>query len=187
MAVASLETGNGSSQLCNQANNLFSIKGSYNGQSLSLPTSEYLNHQWVKVNAAFKKYPSVKESVIDFCELIKNGVSWNRNIYASAVIGKTDLTQVCYAFGRTPYMTDPSYSGKLLAVIQSQNLAIYDQIPQQPKPSAAHYKSIVDFLKSQGKDSSYHARAILAEQHGIKNYTGTAAQNEQLLHLLGGH
>ena len=41
--------------------------------------------------------------------------------------------------------------------------------------------SIVDKLKSEGKDSSYSARKALAESSGIKNYTGTAAQNIQLL------
>ena len=111
---------------------------------------------------------------------------WDPGVYSRAVMGKTDLTAVCYAFGKTPYMTDPAYAGKLLAVIKSQNLSVYDQIPQQPKPTAAHYKSIVDYLKQIGKDSSYHARAILAREHGIKNYTGTAAQNVELLHLLGG-
>ena len=97
MAVAELETGYGSSQLCNKANNLFSIKGTYNGDSLSLPTSEFMNGKWIRVNAAFRKYPTVKESVIDFCELIKNGVTWDQTVYSRAVIGKTDLTAVCYA------------------------------------------------------------------------------------------
>jgi hypothetical protein len=41
--------------------------------------------------------------------------------------------------------------------------------------------SIVDTLKSQGKDSSYAARKKLAESMGITNYTGTAAQNTALI------
>lgn len=41
--------------------------------------------------------------------------------------------------------------------------------------------SIVDKLKSEGKDSSFAARKALAESQGIKNYTGTAAQNTALL------
>lgn len=44
--------------------------------------------------------------------------------------------------------------------------------------------SIVDYLKSQGKDSSYSNRKKLAEQYGIGNYSGTAAQNTSLLKLL---
>ena len=46
--------------------------------------------------------------------------------------------------------------------------------------------SIVDFLKSQGQDSSMEARASLAEQQGITGYQGTAEQNTQLLQSLQG-
>ena len=46
--------------------------------------------------------------------------------------------------------------------------------------------SIVDYLKGQGKDSSFSARKQLATQHGIKNYTGSAQQNTQLLGILSG-
>lgn len=189
MAVAWLETGGGTSQLCKQANNLFSIKGTYNGKSVTMPTTEYRNGQPVRENAQFRAYPNYGESVKDFCELMKNGVSWDPHVYSRAVIGVTNLDQVCYNFGKTPYMTDPAYSGKLLGVIKSQNLSIFNSIPQQPKPASAgqHLNtetSIVDYLKSQGKDSSFAALAILARQHQISNYTGTAAQNIQLLRLL---
>lgn len=46
--------------------------------------------------------------------------------------------------------------------------------------------SIVDYLKSQGKDSSYDARKQIASSLGIANYTGTAAQNTQMLNALKG-
>lgn len=188
MAVAMLETGFGKSALCNTANNLFSIKGEYNGQSVTMPTTEYVNNKPVKINAKFRKYPSFKESCRDFCELIKNGTSWNHSVYSKAVIGVADLEKACISFGRTPYMTDPSYSGKLLAVIKSAGLAKYDSTPTPP-PAAhqtAHYKSLVDYLKSNGKDSSFAGRAVLAKQHKISNYSGTADQNTMLLKLLTG-
>lgn len=41
--------------------------------------------------------------------------------------------------------------------------------------------SIVDYLKAQGKNSSYSARKDLAKDYGISNYSGTAAQNIALL------
>lgn len=44
--------------------------------------------------------------------------------------------------------------------------------------------SIVDYLKSQGKDSSYESRKKLAEKYGIKDYTGQSTQNSQLLQLI---
>ena len=44
--------------------------------------------------------------------------------------------------------------------------------------------SIVDYLKSQGQDSSKDARAQLASSLGISNYTGSAEQNSQMLKAL---
>lgn len=44
--------------------------------------------------------------------------------------------------------------------------------------------SLVDFLKSTGKDSSFSSRKKLAEESGISNYLGTADQNIKLLSLL---
>lgn len=44
--------------------------------------------------------------------------------------------------------------------------------------------SIVDYLKSIGKDSSMPYRKKLAEQYGIKNYKGTEKQNIELLKKL---
>ena len=45
-------------------------------------------------------------------------------------------------------------------------------------------KSIVDYLKSQGKDSSFSYRSQLAKQYGITNYKGTAEQNTKLLNYI---
>lgn len=44
--------------------------------------------------------------------------------------------------------------------------------------------SIVDYLNSQGQDSSYSARKKLATSLGISNYSGTASQNIQMLNAL---
>jgi hypothetical protein len=47
--------------------------------------------------------------------------------------------------------------------------------------STPNYKSIVDLLKARKQDSSFTNRKKLAEERGIKNYTGTASQNMQLI------
>ncbi|WP_368296119.1 hypothetical protein [Enterocloster citroniae] len=44
--------------------------------------------------------------------------------------------------------------------------------------------SIVDYLNSRKQDSSYNNRKKLASQYGITDYTGTAAQNTNLLKYL---
>ena len=44
--------------------------------------------------------------------------------------------------------------------------------------------SIVDYLKSQGENSSYSSRKDLAQSLGISNYSGTAEQNTKMLNML---
>lgn len=46
--------------------------------------------------------------------------------------------------------------------------------------------SVVDYLVSKKIDSSFNNRKKLATKYGIKNYTGTASQNTQLLNKLKG-
>lgn len=55
-----------------------------------------------------------------------------------------------------------------------------------PYAGAASYTgpSIVDFLVAAGQPSDFNSRAQLASQYGIQNYTGTAAQNTELLSIL---
>lgn len=61
--------------------------------------------------------------------------------------------------------------------------------PSAPsKPSNTYTGgSIVDYLESIGKDSSFNARKQYATQYGIKNYKGTSAQNTQLLNAMRGN
>lgn len=75
----------------------------------------------------------------------------------------------------------------------AQNLELLNKLRSgKPATTAADKKgdmktnSIVDYLKSIGIDSSFANRKKLAVKHGIKNYTGTAAQNLQLLKKLRG-
>lgn len=60
--------------------------------------------------------------------------------------------------------------------------------PSKPsrKPSTSTYKvnSIVSYLNSVGINSSFPNRKKLANQHGIRNYKGTASQNLKLLEIL---
>lgn len=53
-------------------------------------------------------------------------------------------------------------------------------------PTQTSYQggSIVDYLNSQGQASDFATRAQLASSLGIQNYSGTAAQNTQLLNTL---
>lgn len=184
--VAILETGNGTSQLCKQAHNLFSIKGNYQGAFIQLPTAEYINGQRTIVEANFRKYPDYGASFDDFCALMENGVTWDKNKYRG-VIGQTDITALAHFFANSGYMTDPNYESKLMGVINEYNLTEFDPKPNQPPLNTAPstgVKSITDYLKSRGIDSSFDNRQKLANLMNIANYAGTADQNNTMLYNL---
>jgi|SRR5690625_4516118 len=56
--------------------------------------------------------------------------------------------------------------------------------PSKPRKTKYKGNSIVEYLQSIGQPSSFNHRKKLAQKHGIKNYTGTASQNLQLLRIL---
>lgn len=72
------------------------------------------------------------------------------------------------------------------AVVDTNN-AVTNPHPEN-KPATGVYTggSIVDYLNSIGKDSSYSARKQYALQYGIANYSGTAEQNTALLNAMRG-
>lgn len=59
--------------------------------------------------------------------------------------------------------------------------------PSTPQGNTYTGGSIVDYLESIGKDSSFNARKQYAKQYGIANYTGTAQQNTALLNAMRGN
>lgn len=66
-----------------------------------------------------------------------------------------------------------------------QELIVSDPDPdpgEYPPPEPG--EGLVDYMDRIGMDSSFENRALLAEEYGIENYTGTAEQNEQLLQYI---
>ncbi len=127
LAQAILESNWGKSGLSTSANNLFGIKGSYEGSSVSMRTREFSSGKAYYTQADFRKYPDKKASLVDHAQLFINGVSGNANLY-SAVIGETDYKKAAYAIQNAGYATDPAYAEKLISTIENYHLDQYDQI-----------------------------------------------------------
>lgn len=80
-----------------------------------------------------------------------------------------------------------NYRGTAAQNTQLLNKLQSGSAPSKPiKVGDQKTNSVVDYLKSIKKDASFANRKKLAAQYGIKNYTGTAAQNAQLLKKLRG-
>lgn len=135
IAQATLETGYGTSFLSQPPNhNLFGIKGNYNGQSVTVETSEYVNGQWIRVREAFKKYPNYQASFGDNAAKLRNGVAWDPNYYRGTWRENTnsyrDATQ--WLTGR--YATDPAYNTKLNNFIERYKLTRFDDYAYLDNP-----------------------------------------------------
>lgn len=120
-AQAVLESGWGKSQLAILGNNLFGIKGSYKGQSILFPTLEYINGQWITVDAQFRKYPSWHESVED------HGVFFHENPRYHNLIGVEDYVRVANLLSQDGYATDPDYANKIISTIRANDLDNWDR------------------------------------------------------------
>lgn len=128
MAQAILESDWGRSTLSTAPNyNLFGIKGSYQGQSVTMKTWEVLNGQWVQVNAAFRKYPSYSESFADNAYVLRN-TSFQSGVYfySGAWKSNTNSYKDATAWLTGRYATDPTYNSKLNTIIATYNLTQYD-------------------------------------------------------------
>lgn len=134
IAQAALESGWGSSGLTVRANNLFGIKGTGPAGSISMQTTEYHNGKPMQVTAAFRAYNNWGESVADHSDLIRNGVSWNRNLYSKVIgLGGADAAR---EIAETGYATDPDYASKLIHTMKANNLFLYDEMKEEDEMTA---------------------------------------------------
>lgn len=121
-AQAALESGWGESLLTKQANNLFGMKGNFNGSSVTMLTTEYDKYKgYYQIHAAFRKYPSWAASIGDH----GNNLVYSGYYPKSAFKTKSYATQI--GLIGPVYATDGSYVSKIIGVIKQYSLDRWDQ------------------------------------------------------------
>ncbi|MBC2578835.1 glucosaminidase domain-containing protein [Clostridium sp. DJ247] len=121
IAQAILESSYGKSD---PGNNLFGIKWT-NGcgyRSQTLPTREYYNGVWETINAQFRVYDSLADSVYDHALFLVN------NSRYSNLLGVKDYKIACKLIQQDGYATDPNYTSQLTEIIEQYQLYQYDAI-----------------------------------------------------------
>ncbi|MDT0112429.1 glucosaminidase domain-containing protein [Listeria booriae] len=127
LAQAILESNWGESKLATEGRNLFGIKGEYQKDSVTMPTQEFENNEWITIDAAFRKYPTWFESLDDHAALFLKGTSWDKTKYQGVIKAK-DYKTAANALQKAGYATDPGYAEKLIELIEQRNLQAFDQI-----------------------------------------------------------
>lgn len=184
-AQAILESNWNKSELSKYHNNLFGVKAdkSWKGLFATYPTKEFVNGKWITVQGKFRKYGSIGESIVDHARFLVQNKRYKK------VIGEMDYRKVCVFIKSAGYATDPNYTSKLLSIINSNKLHLWDDEILKPAKKEtvdkiSKFTSIVDYLNSKKMDSSFAARGKLAVKYGIKDYKGSSSQNLQLLNLM---
>lgn len=153
-AQAIIESGWGRSALTTQGHNLFGIKGSYNGRSITMPTYEYYGGRYVRINDAFRAYPSNYDSIVDHGRFLRENGRY------SNLIGQRDYRTVTRLIRQDGYATDPRYTNTLNSVIQSYNLTAWDQEAFNDTINTGHIDNI-----------SIHGNSLkIAGWHAASNY-----------------
>ena len=161
-AQAILESGWGSSELAKAPNNnLFGIKDSedWHGEIVPVPTQEFLNGDYITVNAAFRKYATWNDSVVDHAKFFTS-TEWRKDNYRK-VVNETDYRIAAQELKNAGYATDPNYPGKLIRLIEAYKLYEWD----------AMCNNSISTVENEGVESQ-NPRADLAIT-GLNNATGS--------------
>ena len=162
-AQAILESGWGSSELAKAPNNnLFGIKDSedWHGEIVTVPTQEYLNGDYITVNAAFRKYASWNDSVVDHAKFFTS-TEWRKDNYRK-VVNETDYriaarrTEECRICDRSNLSPE-----NLSRLIEAYKLYEWD----------AMCNNSISTVENEGVESQY-PKADLAIT-GLNNATGS--------------
>ena len=118
------------------------IQESWTGSGFTKLAKNYYNFGGVKCSASsqnavqdykppasegsmlYRKFDSVKDFMIYWCELISGG-SYN---YKSAIADKNTPKEQIFGFDRTPYAGDKTKGSKMWAIYSQNNLSQYDNI-----------------------------------------------------------
>lgn len=159
IAQAICESGWGQSQIMIKANAIFGIKAtsSWEGKVYNANTKEcYDGISYTNINACFRAYNSLAESIADYFDLITK-----LERYRKACVANSPLECIT-AIKNGGYATSPAYINTIMSIINSNNLTKYDNIEnvQNRYIAGKNYTLQVDLNVRTGPGTSYK----------IKNY-----------------
>ena len=155
LAQGMLETGNGNSPLCHNANNHFGIKchKEWSGETYIMDDDE--------ANECFRKYEQVLDSYSDHSLFL-----FSRSRYASLFELKiTDYKGWCYGLKNAGYATDPSYPERLIKLIEKYNLQDLNHIENTPKLNFPSQEIIQPELVIRQVYRFNHVQFIIAKEN----------------------
>lgn len=118
LAMAALESGYNLN-----AQTLFGIKG----EGVVLDTTEYINGENINIKDSFKIYGSLAEAIQGLYDLMQ----W---CHYDKVTSATDYEEECRMIQACGYATDPDYADKLINIVNSYQLTMFNNIEETEEP-----------------------------------------------------
>lgn len=137
MAQFILESGYGTSELAQQANNCFGMKASLSGNSWSGSSwdgksvypkktqEQNTDGSYVTINADFRKYACVEDSIADHAAYLIGAMNGSRKRYED-LAGCTDYKKAAQIIKDGGYATSHTYVQNLCSIIERWNLTQYN-------------------------------------------------------------
>ena len=134
-----LESGYVKTELATKANNCFGMKTSLSGNTWANSTwdgvskvnirtaEEYTVGNITYINADFRKYPCIEDSIADHSAYLLGAMNGNKLRY-DGLKGLTDYKQAITLIKNGGYATDSAYVSKICSIIERFGLDKYDKI-----------------------------------------------------------
>lgn len=130
-----LESGWGKSELAQNANNCFGMKKNLSGNTWKCSTWDGKSVCWKKtqeydggehtITAAFRKYPSIEDSIADHSAYLTGAMNGSKKRYAG-LKGETNYKDAITIIANGGYATSPSYKNMVVNLIEQYNLTKYN-------------------------------------------------------------
>lgn len=150
LAMAALESG-----FNLNAKTLFGIKG----EGVVLDTTEYINGENINIKDSFKIYGSLAEAIQGLYDLMQ----WSHYDKATS---STDYEEECRMIQACGYATDPEYSNKLINIVNTYQLTMFNNIEETTDEPEAPTNPYVYTVQS--GDTLW---SIIKEYYGFNNDT----------------
>lgn len=180
LAQAALESGWGKASI---GSNIFGIKAtkSWIGAKQLVHTTEYVNGEKISVEAYFRDYGSIDDSIADHAKLLTMP-------RYKAVIAASDYKEACQAIQKCGYATDPKYADKLISLIETNGLNQWDRgtpEKEQTKPAASPGKDVKikvgDIVRIKIDAAFYATGQRIGTSYKLKRYTVLQVKPDRVL------
>ena len=108
----------------------------WDGSYIVKPTPEWYNGKLTYINDAFRKYQSIRDCIMDYCQFMRDAKRDDGSYKYRDVLGIKDPGELIKQVRERGYCTDPTYDYSIVKIIAKHNLTKYD-IQEEEKDMGA--------------------------------------------------